>query len=191
MRKTILTISSLILVILMAFQTNCANNLLQVTGKVTTVGHVPFVKTVLQSGAEPRTFYVIQGVMLPELKNLQGATVKVQGIVSGTDAEYQAKILDILNYQVLTIGEGPNVKTPWVGILTNQNSMYLQTENGKQVFLEGPLVTTLRQYEGAKLWLTGTSRTSGFLFWKKNLLRPDAFGIIRPPLSLLILSGTH
>lgn len=180
MRKTILFINSLILVFLMSFQTNCANNLLQITGKVTTIGHVPFVKTVLLSSAESQTFYIIQGVMLPELKNLQGATVKVQGKVSGTDAEYQMKILDILNYQVLTIGEGQNAKTPWVGILTNQNSLYLLTENGKQVFLEGPLVTSLRQYEGAKLWLTGTSRTSGFLFWKKTLLRPYAFGIIRP-----------
>ncbi|HYH04057.1 MAG TPA: hypothetical protein VEC37_13220, partial [Bacillota bacterium] len=160
MRRKILTISSLILVFLMTFQVNCADHLLQLTGKVTTIGHVPFVKTVIQSVGEPRTFYIIQGDMLPELKNLQGATLKVRGKVSGTDPEYQAKTLDVINYQVLAIGEGQNAKKPWVGILNSQNSLYLQTESGKPILLKGPLVTTLRQYDGAKLWLSGASRSS-------------------------------
>lgn len=157
-----------------------ANNCIQVTGKVTMVGNEPFTQIAIQATSGPRGFYIATGPLVAELKNLQGATLKVQGRVTGDEPVYKAKLLEVSAYRVAAVGEGPNVKLPWVGTLAG-NPLRLETENRQILALEGPLVTTLSRYVGAKLWLTGTSRSTG-MFWRKRItLRPDAYGIIRNP----------
>lgn len=149
-----------------------ASNTLYLTGRVAHVGHQPFIKTVLHT-AEPKT-YLIAGAMYPELKNLRGATVKVAGTIIGTDPFYNLTILDVREYQVLTVDKG--VK-PWIGTLTVNHDLYLITDQGRKIALDGPLVADLIKQKGAKIWVTGTFRLKGLF---KRVLRIDAFGIIRP-----------
>lgn len=178
MGKIRLVFISLVLLPIMAFSTYCAAQNVQITGKVAAIGHAPFVKMALQGGT-PRTLYVITGSLLEEIKNLQGVTLKVKGAVTGDDPRYQAKTLEISEYQIIAVGEGENRQIPWVGILTGDSTLQLQTESGKLIALEGPLVATLTAQRGSKVWLTGTIRSTGFCFWKSRVLNPSAFGVIR------------
>lgn len=155
----------------------CFSSQLQLIGTINAIGSSPFVKTALYTSQSQR--YVISGPFETELKNLQGTTVKVKGRLNGTDIRNQLPIFEVTEYKLLTVGEGANARTPWVGILSGHNPLYLQTEDGKQIFLKGPLVSILSKYRGSKLWLTGPKHSSGFFFWKKTFVNPTAFGIIR------------
>jgi hypothetical protein len=173
--KKLITMLCLILLTLPVYG---AENSIRATGKVMVIGQEPFIKTIIQL-KESSAKYVLSGALLPELNRLQGATVEIDGLITGTEPIYQLKILEAKEYTVRLIGEGENAKKPWVGVIGGKDHLYIQTDTEK-LYLEGPLVTTLSKHKGAKLWLTGTCRRSGFLFWRKAFLNPDAFKVIRP-----------
>lgn len=150
-----------------------ASKQLQLTGRISTVGHAPFVKTAMHTSE--RTTYLITGPLQMELKNLQGATVKVNGKTSFTDAFYKLTLLEVQSYEILAVNKGAK---PWVGVVYKDIDLYLQTESGKKIRLTGTFAPTLVNLCGAKVWVTGNTRLN--LFFKRTLA-PDAFGIIRRP----------
>jgi hypothetical protein len=149
----------------------------RITGKVSAMGHVPFLQTVIQPKGSPAK-YVLSGALLPELRRLQGATVAIDGLIIGTKPKYPIKKLAVKHYTVLMIDEGKNAKIPWVGLIGGEDDLFIQTDI-ERLYLEGPLVATLSKHKGAKLWLTGTCHCVGFLIWRKAFLHPDAYGVIR------------
>jgi hypothetical protein len=150
----------------------------RITGKILTMGHVPFLKTIIQP-KQSSAQYVLAGALLPELNRLQGATVEIDGRITGAEPIYPTQIVEVKNYTVRLIGEGENGKRPWVGVIGGADHLFVQTKT-ERLYLKGPLVATLAKYKGAKLWLTGTCQCAGLLIWRKAFLHPDAYGVIRP-----------
>lgn len=142
----------------------------QLTGRISYVGHWPFIKTVLHT-PEPKT-YLVAGPMQPELDNLRGATVKVKGITTFTEAFYKLTVLEVQEYEILNVAGGK----PWVGILGNDGEIYLNLGVKKRLTLDGSLTTELSKQVGAKAWVTGKMSRKGLF---KKVLKVDAFGIIR------------
>jgi hypothetical protein len=142
------------------------------TGKISFTGKTTVPKPVLTISGS--VSYLLSGLLLPELKNLQGATVKIKGVPTYMEAYYQLQVLQIKEYQILTLANG---RKPWVGVIDGETELFLRTGKGKEYPLTGSLVPILTLEKGAKIWLTGTARRSGFF---KKIIQPDAYGILRP-----------
>jgi hypothetical protein len=142
------------------------------TGKITTTGKTTVPKPVLT--ISDSVSYLLAGRLLPELKNLQGATVKVKGVPTYMEAYYRLQVLTIKEYRILSLSNG---RKPWVGIIDGETDIYLRTAKGKTYPLTGSLVSILALEKGAKVWVTGTAHRSGFF---KKIIQPDAYGILRP-----------
>lgn len=142
------------------------------TGKITTTGKTTVPKPVLT--ISDSVSYLLAGRLLPELKNLQGATIKVKGVPTYMEAYYRLQVLTIKEYRIMSLSNG---RKPWVGIIDGETDIYLRTEKGKTYPLTGSLVSILALEKGAKVWVTGTAHRSGFL---KKIIQPDAYGILRP-----------
>jgi hypothetical protein len=142
------------------------------TGKIETTRKGSFVKTVFTTSKS--VTYLLSGSLLPELKNLQGAKVKIKGVPTYTEAYYKLQVLEIKEYQILTLSNG---KKPWVGVIDGATDLCLRTEKGKEYSLDGPLLSILALERGTKIWLTGKTHKKGFF---KKVIQPDAYGILRP-----------
>jgi hypothetical protein len=142
------------------------------TGKITTTGKTTVPKPVLATFKS--VSYLLAGPLLPELKNLQGATVKIKGVPTYMEAYYRLQVLEIKEYQILSLANG---RRPWVGVIGGETNLCLRTGKGKEYPLTGSLVPILTLEKGNKVWLTGTARRSGFF---KKVIQPDAYGILRP-----------
>ena len=143
----------------------------QLTGRISYVGHWPYIKTVLHT-PEPKT-YLVAGPLQTELDNLRGATVKVKGITTCTEAMYKLTVLEVQEYEILNVARGGK---PWVGILGNDGEIYLDLGAKKRLTLDGSLTVELSKQVGAKAWVTGKMSRKGLF---KKVLKVDAFGIIR------------
>jgi hypothetical protein len=172
----------LMIIPLLLFFTLCASYAvgstepLDLTGRVSVVGYTPYVKTALHTPG-PKTF-LIAGRWLTEFNNLRGATVKVKGQITNTEAFYKLPLLDVAEYQILAVNNGLKDNKPWVGTLNGDTTLYLTTNSGKTFELDGPLASALANQSGAKVWITGSTHYNGFFAHKA--ITPDAFGIIRP-----------
>jgi hypothetical protein len=176
MRKLIILIPLLLCFTLCAPCVVGSTEPVDLTGRISVVGHIPHVKTALHTPG-PKT-YLIAGRWLAELNNLRGATVKVKGQITNTETLYKLPLIDIAEYQILTVDNGLENKKPWVGTLNGDTKLYLTTNSGKTFELDGPLAATLDDQSGAKVWITGSARYSGF--FTRKVITLDAFGIIRP-----------
>jgi hypothetical protein len=141
------------------------------TGKITSTGKTTVPKPVLT--ISDSVSYLLAGRLLPELKKLQGATIKVKGVPTYVEAYYKLQVLEIKEYRILSLSNG---RKPWVGEIDGETNLCLRTEKGKSYPLTGSLVSILALEKGAKVWLTGTTRRHGFF---KKIIQPDAYGILR------------
>ena len=154
-----------------------------ITGKLSLIGNEPFTRLICRSevGVTDRgqgTFQ-LEGELLAEFFNLQGARVLIEGSNTGRLSEYRLPIFLVTGYQLLAV----NGSQPVVGVLTKTKSrLILQTEEGKFYLLSGQLLPMVEGYIGGKLWLTGEIK-KGVFSWltRKYELIPDAFGVIRTP----------
>ena len=154
-----------------------------ITGKLSLIGNEPFTRLICRPevGVSDRgqgTFQ-LEGDLLAELLNLQGARVLIEGSNTGRLSEYRLPIFLVTGYQLLAV----NGSQPVVGVLTKTKSrLILQTEEGKFYLLSGQLLPMVEGYIGGKLWLTGEIK-KGVFSWltRKYELIPDAFGVIRTP----------
>ncbi|HBK69488.1 MAG TPA: hypothetical protein DDZ91_12655, partial [Firmicutes bacterium] len=123
--------------------------------------------------------FQLEGDLLAELLNLQGARVLIEGSNTGRLSEYRLPIFLVTGYQLLAV----DGSQPVVGVLTKtKDRLILQTEEGKFYLLSGQLLPMVEGYIGGKLWLTGEIK-KGVFSWltRKYELIPDAFGVIRTP----------
>ncbi|HYH04928.1 MAG TPA: hypothetical protein VEC37_17690 [Bacillota bacterium] len=142
------------------------------TGRISVVGHWPFIKTVIHT-SEPKS-YLVAGPLQPELDNLRGATVQVKGIPTFTEAFYKLTVLEVQEYEILNVTKGGK---PWVGILKSDGDICLELTDKKRLVLDGTLTADLLKQTGAKVWVTGKMGRKGLF---KKVLQVDAFGVIRP-----------
>jgi len=147
-----------------------------ITGRLHVVGNEPFTRLVCRkkSGGS----YIIEGELLGELRNLQGAIVRLEGEEAGKAPEYGISILIVKNYRVLSI----NGKNPLIGVLALEDDrLFLIAEDGKIYILTGNLHNKLKDSTGAKVWVNG--KVKGSLFsWitKRYKLSITSFGVIIP-----------
>lgn len=132
-------------------------------GRVLVSGVDPSSMTVLQSDGEPAVALV--GAMEPELRRLQGATLRVGGTPErGSVAPGGA--LDVSSYEVLEI----DGMAPRVGILVREGARY-RLQGGDTTMLVG-VPDALARSEGAKVWIIGRAGEDG--------LTVQSYGVIRP-----------
>lgn len=147
------------------------------TGKISNIGSAPFVKLILVTPTQLKYSITGNTEILEELKNLQGATVLLEGIETSDKTIYGFPEIKAETYRLLFIGEGENRRTPWVGILMKKKGqLYLKTFD-KMYLLTGSIVTLLEPNLQAKIWVTGTLKRNWF--WKPATINIDAYQIIR------------
>lgn len=154
-----------------------------ITGKLSLIGNEPFTRLICRSEVgtvdQASETFQLEGELLAELLNLQGASVLIEGNKTGRLSEYRLPIFMVTRYRLLAI-EGSQ---PVVGILKEQKGrLLLETEECETYLLSGDLLPRVKEYVGGKLWLTGEIK-KGFFSWltrRYNLL-PNAFGVIRKP----------
>mgnify|MGYP007066367362 FL=1 len=166
----------LMLTAVLAFANIADCEKLTLIGKLYLVGNVPFLKLVLET-KENDKFY-LEGNMLSELKRLQHTTVKVNGHQKDSLVQGHPPVFWVDSYQIISIGEGENLKIPWVGTLKAKgDNLILLSELGKQYKITGNVVTEFKKHIGAKIWVTGTLEQGWF--WKPATINGDAYQIIR------------
>lgn len=153
---------------------NCEE--LTLIGKLYLVGNVPFLKLVLETKENNK--YYLEGNLLSELKKLQHITVKVNGHQKESLIEGQPSVFWVDSYQIVSIGEGENLKVPWVGTLKIKgDNIILLSEQGNHYKITGTVVNEFKNFIGAKIWVTGTLK-QGWL-WKPSIIIVDGYQIIQ------------
>ena len=154
----------------------------KIIGKLALIGNEPFTRIICRSEAikeAEQGAFQLEGDLLGELVNLQGARVLIEGHKTGRFSEYRLPIFRVTDYQLLAV----NGAQPVVGVLHKiKGRLVLTTGEGKRYFLSGPFAAMVGEYVGGKLWLTGEVK-KGLFSWLtgKCLLIPDAFGVIKKP----------
>lgn len=149
---------------------------LTITGSLHMIGNEPFTRLVC-NGASGRT-YVLQGEILAELKNLQGATVELEGGEKGRTPDYQLPIFLVTGYRVLLI----NGREPLIGLLCQKEGrVLLRTENGRIYTLSSGFGEKMQEAIGTKVWVCGEVKGSCFSWLTKRYqLSVTSFGVIAP-----------
>lgn len=146
-----------------------------ISGKISLIGNTPFTDLVI---ADNNQKFLLNGSNLikEELKNLQGATVRLTGTKTNTKSFYGFPEFEVKSYELLWVGENNSRKKPWVGfIVIEKKIVYFKSLKGKLFNLGGPAKSNLENYPHAKLWITGTLKRA---FWMRSTIIPDGFGII-------------
>ncbi len=154
-----------------------------ISGRLALIGNEPFTRLICRFEGNLKVegpgAVQLEGELLAELLNLQGARVLLEGHRTGKLSEYRLPIFTVTGYQLLAV----NGSQPIVGVLQKtKDRLVLDTGEGKRYFLSGPFSAQVEAYLGGKLWLTGQVK-QGLFSWLtgKYELIPDAFGVIREP----------
>jgi len=145
------------------------------TGKLSLIGNEPFTRLVCQNKTER---YMLAGEYLHELKNLQGATVKLSGSKTKEKSPYEMFIFKVTNYELLYVGEGNSKLKPLIGYLElKEQQLYFKTMEHKTYLVKGATTEHLKEYPGMKMWIAGKI---GWTWWDKWSITPEAFNVINP-----------
>lgn len=146
-----------------------------ITGRIVMMGNVPFTKLTCLTANNQK--YVLDGEMLGELTNLQGANVKLQGNESEKKDDLGLPVFKVKDYQILSVGEGKYEKVPLVGILKLSNNVLSLESSEKTYKISGPLLDILKKHLNSKVWLTGKVKKTWF--GRNSTINADAFQVIR------------
>lgn len=138
-----------------------------VTGRVAITGSAPFPLTTLM--VEDGPAYRLMGDLEPELRNLAGATVRVEGTpVQGIAAgRLPGPAFEVQAYEIVAI----DGQRPQVGTLAARNGVWW-LEGADRIRLAA-VPEGLREQEGAKVWIVGRQADGS--------LQIQSYGIIREP----------
>ncbi len=172
LKRNIIIVTAMLL-----FTSICSGENSSLVGKLYVVGNVPFTKLVCETDSKEK--YVLEGSLLDELSNLQGATVKVEGNLTGKTSDYGMPLFKVEKYQLLFVGNEGNQKEPLIGFIrVRRNSLYLELSSEKSYLLKGPLTRKIIHFEGAKVWMLGEVKPPTWTFGK-TILIPEAFHVIK------------
>ncbi len=144
-----------------------------ISGKISLIGNEPLTHLICQLKTER---YMLAGEYLSELKNLQGATVKLYGTKTKKKSPYGMFIFQVTEYDLLYIGEGSSKLKPLIGFLElNGKQIHFKTLEKRTYLVKGSTAEHLKEYVGMKLWLAGKTSWN---WWNKWSITPEAFNII-------------
>lgn len=131
-------------------------------GRIIVTGGAPEPLTTLVM--EDRSV-VLSGELVPELRRLDGATVRAYGRLEG---EGPGDAIDVVDYEILEI----DGQRPRVGVLVmGEQGVALETEIGERFPLVGA-PAGLRDRMGARVWVVGTVREGSLLLQSYGIIRP-------------------
>ena len=134
----------------------------ELAGKILITGSEPVVFVTLR--IEGESSVTLLGPLLPELRRLSGATVRVRGV---RKAAPPFGGFEATSYEITSI-DGAR---PFVGVLQERNSE-LAIVGAESIRLSG-VSAALRRQAGAKIWVVGHRTDSG--------LQVQSYGVIREP----------
>jgi hypothetical protein len=91
-----------------------------------------------------------------ELKSLQGMRIEIEGEVRTPRDKARTAIVDASRYRLLRL---PTGELPLVGtiIVLDTGECLLGSTSGKRYWIRGDLVSILREYQGERVWVVGTT----------------------------------
>ncbi len=131
-----------------------------VRGKLSRRGSTPFSLMLLQS-SDGTTFMIQSTRIGDELRNLDGMEVAVTGVLVPNDEDVQ--VLSVMSYDLLRV---PSGERPVVGLVFSdarasaQTPVWLVDRNDVYWSLRGDFEDILKEFVGAKVWVTGVVQRS-------------------------------
>ncbi len=140
------------------------------TGILSLRGSTPF--TTLLFEADSGEKYIVRSNVIDELKRLSSMRVVLSG--RGSDeGEMPFKIFIVRSYELLPM---PGGAIPIAGfILVKDIDCRFISVDGKLYTVKGEFSDVLREFDGAKIWVTGEEDPPS-----SNIFRVNGYGIIKP-----------
>jgi hypothetical protein len=114
-----------------------------------------------------------------ELESLSGMPVAIEGdVMPPMD---KTPVVNVTRYEMLRL---PSGELPVVGVITNVGDNLILTErDGKRHWIRGSLVSILREYGGARIWVVGSAGHEGLTVEPKGAMSywVTGYGILSQP----------